>query len=526
MVTQSTSDGSLLESDTVQRPLTVTATASDVDVAPKVFELDDLEVYYGSFRAVRDVTLDVRRHEITAFIGPSGCGKTTVLRCLNRMNDLIPGARVEGIGALSTARTSTRPTVSPSEVRRHIGMVFQKPNPFPKSVYDNVAFGPRVNGVKKKSELDDIVEKSLRGAALWDEVKDRLKHSALGMSGGQQQRLCIARAIAVEPEAILMDEPCSRTRPDRDRAGRGAHAGDQGAVHDRHRHPQHAAGRARERPHRVLHRRGRTRRATAAPACSSSTTRPGGSSPTRPTCEPRTTSPDASDEDGAPWPMTFARNSISSSTTSATASRALAASVAETIPRATQVLLDGDLEGADYLINGDDEIDSRSSELEERCYDVLALQAPMAGDLRQLVTAVKMIGEIERSADLAVNICKASRRLYGIDLDPKLRGMIAQMGEQAALLFRLSIDSYRDADVALASALDDIDDLLDRLQVDFIAQIFECHAADRVELFVAVQLALVARFYERIGDHGVNIGERVRYMVTGWLPSQDPDRVA
>lgn len=201
------------------------------------------------------------------------------------------------------------------------------------------------------------------------------------------------------------------------------------------------------------------------------------------------------------------------------------ASVSETIPRATQVLLDGDLEGAEYLINGDDEIDTRSLELEEQCYDMLALQAPMAGDLRQIVAAVKMIGEIERSGDLAVNICKAARRIYGVPLDPRLRTMVAQMGEQAALLFRLSIDAYRDADVPLASALDDIDDLLDRLQVDFIAQIFECHAAEQIELLVAVQLALIARFYERIGDHGVNIGERVRYMVTGWLPSHDPDRV-
>ncbi len=203
----------------------------------------------------------------------------------------------------------------------------------------------------------------------------------------------------------------------------------------------------------------------------------------------------------------------------------VAASVSETIPRATQVLLDGDLEGAEYLINADDEIDKRSLELEEQCYDMLALQAPMAGDLRQIVAAVKMIGEIERSGDLAVNICKAARRIYGVQLDPRLRTMIGQMGEQAALLFRLSIDAYRDADVPLASALDDIDDLLDRLQVEFIAQIFECHAAEQIELLVAVQLALVARFYERIGDHGVNIGERVRYMVTGWLPSHDPDAV-
>ena len=212
MVTQSTPDGSVLEPATAQRPIVVTAPAPEVDLAPKVFEIDDVSVYYGAFRAVREVSLDVRRHEITAFIGPSGCGKTTVLRCLHRMNDLIPGARIEG-SVRYRGQDLYAADVSPSEVRRHIGMVFQKPNPFPKSVYDNVAFGPRVNGMKKKSLLDDVVEKSLRGAALWDEVKDRLKSSALGMSGGQQQRLCIARAIAVEPEAILMDEPCSALDP-------------------------------------------------------------------------------------------------------------------------------------------------------------------------------------------------------------------------------------------------------------------------------------------------------------------------
>jgi phosphate transport system ATP-binding protein len=212
MVTQSTHDSPAHEPETLRRPLVAATSAPESDLAPTVFEIEDLQVFYGSFRAVRDVNIDVRRHEITAFIGPSGCGKTTVLRCLNRMNDLIPGARVEG-SVRYRGSDLYGSAVSPTEVRRHIGMVFQKPNPFPKSVYDNVAFGPRVNGVKKKSVLDDIVEKSLRGAALWDEVKDRLKHSALGMSGGQQQRLCIARAIAVEPEAILMDEPCSALDP-------------------------------------------------------------------------------------------------------------------------------------------------------------------------------------------------------------------------------------------------------------------------------------------------------------------------
>lgn len=179
---------------------------------PVVFDVRDLNVYYGSYRAVRDVNLAIRRNEITAFIGPSGCGKTTVLRCFNRMNDLIETARVDGeINYHGVNLYSEK--VNAVEVRRRIGMVFQKPNPFPKSIYENIAYGPKIAGIKKKSELDEIVERSLRRAALWDEVKDRLKASALGMSGGQQQRLCIARAIAVDPEVILMDEPCSALDP-------------------------------------------------------------------------------------------------------------------------------------------------------------------------------------------------------------------------------------------------------------------------------------------------------------------------
>ena len=177
-----------------------------------VFDVSDLSVYYGAFRAVRNVTLTIRPHEITAFIGPSGCGKTTVLRCFNRMNDFIESARVEGSIKYHGVDLYD-PQVNSTEVRRRIGMVFQKPNPFPKSIYDNVAYGPRLEGVKKKAELDEVVERSLRGAALWDEVKDRLKASGLSLSGGQQQRLCIARAVAIEPEVILMDEPCSALDP-------------------------------------------------------------------------------------------------------------------------------------------------------------------------------------------------------------------------------------------------------------------------------------------------------------------------
>jgi len=177
---------------------------------PLVFEIDALNVYYGTFRAVRDVSLGIHERQITAFIGPSGCGKTTMLRCLNRMNDLVETARVEG-GVKYHGVDLYDKKVDPVEVRRRIGMVFQKPNPFPKTIYENVAFGPKIAGFK--GDMDGLIEQSLQKAALWDEVKDRLKESAWSLSGGQQQRLCIARCIAVEPDVILMDEPCSALDP-------------------------------------------------------------------------------------------------------------------------------------------------------------------------------------------------------------------------------------------------------------------------------------------------------------------------
>jgi phosphate transport system ATP-binding protein len=176
-----------------------------------VMEAYKLNVHYGDFHAVHDVNLTFGKNEITALIGPSGCGKSTVLRCLNRMNDLVAGARVEGQVNYHGENIYAK-NVDPIAVRTHIGMVFQKPNPFPKSIYDNIAYGPRVTGMKVES-MDDLVEEALRGAALWDEVKDKLKQSAYGLSGGQQQRLCIARTIATRPDVILMDEPCSALDP-------------------------------------------------------------------------------------------------------------------------------------------------------------------------------------------------------------------------------------------------------------------------------------------------------------------------
>jgi phosphate transport system ATP-binding protein len=175
-----------------------------------IFDVDDINVFYGEHKAIRNVTMDLHVNEITALIGPSGCGKSTFIRCLNRMNDLIPTARVDG-KIVYHGEDLYASNIDPVQVRKRIGMVFQKPNPFPKSIYDNIAFGPRVMGMK--GDMDEIVERALRRGALWDEVKDRLKTNAFGMSGGQQQRLCIARALATEPDVLLMDEPCSALDP-------------------------------------------------------------------------------------------------------------------------------------------------------------------------------------------------------------------------------------------------------------------------------------------------------------------------
>ena len=177
-----------------------------------IITVKDLQLWYGQTKALKGVSMDIPEKSITALIGPSGCGKSTFLKTLDRMNDLVPGVRIEG-EVKYNGQDIFAPSVDINELRREIGMVFQKPNPFPMSIYDNITYGPRTHGVRKKDELDEIVEQSLRGAAIWDEVKDRLKKSALGLSGGQQQRLCIARALAVQPQVLLMDEPTSALDP-------------------------------------------------------------------------------------------------------------------------------------------------------------------------------------------------------------------------------------------------------------------------------------------------------------------------
>ena len=202
------------------------------------FEIKDANLHYGSFQALYDINLDVPQKQVMAFIGPSGCGKSTLLKCLNRMNDLVEGCSVEGDFLLDG--DDIYRDIEVTSLRKRVGMVFQKSNLFPMSIYDNIAFGPRTHGIKKKAELDEIVETCLKQAAIWDECKDRLKKSALGMSGGQQQRLCIARALAVKPEVILMDDLCAR--PHLDAESRGALHRAEAQVHHCDSYPQYAAG--------------------------------------------------------------------------------------------------------------------------------------------------------------------------------------------------------------------------------------------------------------------------------------------
>jgi phosphate transport system ATP-binding protein len=208
---ESVQDEPVVEAQTERRFVSTHAPAAEPPVMSEpIFDVRDVAVFYGDHRAVTDITLALAKNQITALIGPSGCGKSTFIRCLNRMNDLIPTARVEG-HVIYHDHDLYDAKIDPVQVRKRIGMVFQKPNPFPKSIYDNVAFGPRVMGMK--GDMDEIVENALKRAALWDDVKDRLKTNAFGMSGGQQQRLCIARALATEPDVLLMDEPCSALDP-------------------------------------------------------------------------------------------------------------------------------------------------------------------------------------------------------------------------------------------------------------------------------------------------------------------------
>ena len=477
-----------------------------------MLDVSGVDVYYGSFRAVRDVTMPIGRNRITALIGPSGCGKSTVLRCFNRMNDLIDGARVEG-SILYHGQDLYGPKIDPVEVRRRIGMVFQKPNPFPKSIHDNVAFGPRLAGVRK-SALDDVVESSLRKAALWDEVKDRLKASALGMSGGQQQRLCIARAIACDPDVLLMDEPCSALDPIA--TGRiedlmqeikseytivivthnmqqAARVSDQTAfftveVTGRARHPHRRAGGVRRHPADLLQP---LRRAD-------------GELRDRPVrvseADPMATKPlRKAYEEG----LADLRLQV----------EVMAAKVDSNLERMRAVLVEGDAEAAAAALAADDDIDATNLSLTERCYDLINRQQPVASDLRLVVSVVRVTSDLERIGDLALRIVKLAPEHRHLAADPAIFSLLQALADRAIALYRETMATWAacdgDAAARLVAAGSPTGELIDRLA----AQIVGLAGPDAA--VIAMRSTQAGQALDRIADHALVIAARVRYLVTG-----------
>ena len=481
-----------------REPRQVEETAEDV-----VFDVRDLAVSYAGVVAVHKVTLPIYRNEITALIGPSGCGKTTFIRCLNRMNDLIVTARVEGT-LLYHGVDLYDAAVDPVEVRRRIGMVFQKPNPFPKSIYDNIAFGPKIAGFK--GNMDELVEESLRRAALWDEVKDKLKESGLALSGGQQQRLCIARAIATRPDVILMDEPCSSLDPIATQRiedlmqelltdytivivthnmQQAARVSDRTAFftvevleetgppdgHDRRvRRDRDDLHEPERPPHRGL-RHGTVR------------------------LMPR---PGFHEELEAMELRLLELGELA----------------AASVQNAVEAVIQHDDAAAQRVIDGDDEIDQIYLELDHRMLSLLALQAPVAADLRLISVVIHSSLHLERVGDQAVNVAKMQQVTRDLPANETILQQIGEMGHIVVEMVRVAMDALRRRDLELSLRLPKMDDPVDRLNRNMHFEVAKLADEPRA-LEWGMHMNLAARALERVGDNAVDIGEQVAFLVSG-----------
>ena len=495
-------DESATQADAGDRPLQTTAGESVEELQDEwrdyrfdgrtKLAVEDLDVYYGDDHALKSVSMDIPEESVTALIGPSGCGKSTFLRCLNRMNDRIKAARIDGSVKLD-GEEIYQDNVDLVELRKRVGMVFQAPNPFPKSIRDNIAYGPRKHGDLETGLLarllgrDDteaeteLVEQSLRQAALWDEVSDRLDDNALGLSGGQQQRLCIARCLAVGPEVILMDEPASALDP-----------------------IATACSRRRASP---------TRPPSSSPAANwSSTTTRTRSSRTPRASASRTTSRASSGSvprDSFRAELEAIRESIAD----------LGWTVLAAFEQAVEALAEGHEAAARQVIAGDEAINDRYLSLESRCIDLFALQQPVAGDLRFVAASFKILTDIERIGDLATNLADQAlrkERSYLPDLN------VRDLADIAAEMFDRAITAYENGDPELCHAVADQDDELDGLCERVAGLVLEDlvgrdagDAVDRSLLAGVRRLLLTIRDIERVGDHAVNVAARSLYMTDG-----------
>ena len=472
------------------------------DHANSIVEVENLNMFYGETQALHHIDLSIPEREVTAFIGPSGCGKSTLLRCLNRLNDLIESARIEGSVQVS-GRDIYAPDCDVIDLRRRVGMVFQKSNPFPKSIYENVAYGLRIAGENRRWVLDEAVEKSLKAAALWDEVKDRLKDNALGLSGGQQQRLCIARTLAVEPEVVLMDEPCSALDPI-------------------------ATARVEETITELksdytiivvthnLQQAARISTYTAFYYLGSliefSQTEDMFTNPSQQTDRRLRNRPLRLRRKG-----TMERRFDQQLDELKQDLLKMSGAVEESIGQAVRALVDRDDELVQTVIEGGKKIDDWEIGVEETCLKMFATQGPMASDLRLLACILKINEDLERINDQAVNIAQRAEVLNKMPLLKPLID-IPRMSELAQGMVKDALDAFVRRDVDLARAVGQRDEELDLLRDQIFRELLTYMHAPSIgpdTIDRGIYLILVSRHLERIGDHASNIAENVVFLVEG-----------
>ena len=421
------------------------------DMKPK-FDIEKLNLHYGSFHALKDINMQISAHEITAFIGPSGCGKSTFLKTLNRMNDLVENVKIDGKVELDGQNIFK--DMDAITLRHKVGMVFQQPNPFPKSIYDNIAYGPRIFGITRKADLDEIVEKSLRQAAIWDELKDRLNKSALGLSGGQQQRLCIARTLAVEPEVILMDEPTSALDPI-----------STSKIED-------LAMELKDKYTIVIV----THNMQQAARISDKT-------------------------------AFFLLGEVVEYNNTGD----LFAKPRD--ERTYEALTNMDREQAAKILQDDANVDLKERDIESKCLKLLLEQQPVASDLRKVSSALKMITDLERIGDQAGDIAEIIKTTDL--LEPVKATRLGEMAKAVASMVRESIESFANEDLKKTKeviAYDDvIDDMFSQVKKELADGILNGEATQEQIL----DILMIAKYYERIGDHATNIAEWAEYAITG-----------
>ena len=456
-----------------------------------IIQAKNLDLWYGQNHALHGVNIEIPEHEITAFIGPSGCGKSTFLRTLNRMNDLIPSVRITG-EVNFRGQNIYDSGVDPTWLRKQVGMVFQKANPFPMSIYDNVAYGPRTHGIRSKVRLDEIVENSLRAAAIWDEVKDRLKKSALGLSGGQQQRLCIARALAVEPEVLLMDESTSALDPISTSKieDLAAELKTKYTVIMVTHNMQQAARISDNTAFFLLGdlvEFGKTEQIIS----------PVGSA----------------EEDGM-------RNTFNEQLERLHVELIqMGATCEDAISAAAEALLKHDQTLAATAVEAERELDRKEREVENLCLKLLLQQQPVARDLREISAALKMISDLERIGDQAADIAELTRFVQV----PEGTGAphIADMARAVIAMVTDSVDSFVKRDLDLARAVCKADDKVDALFQQVKEELIALISADAANGEQGLELMMVAKYLERIGDHATNVAEWVEYSITGVHPSNN-----